>query len=163
MERVAVIGCGGAGKTWFATRLAELTGLPLVHLDTEYWRGTRIRPPTADWERRHEELVAEPLWILDGNYGGTMAARFARADTIVFLDLPTLTCIRGALSRPSQGFPRVDLGFLRWIWRYRETRRPGIAEQLDRAPGTAVVLASRNEAAAWLSRLSLPGAESFSP
>ena len=33
MNKVAVIGCPGAGKSTFARRLAGITGLPLFYLD----------------------------------------------------------------------------------------------------------------------------------
>ena len=38
MERILIIGCGGAGKSTLARRLGEKTGLPVVHLDKLYWR-----------------------------------------------------------------------------------------------------------------------------
>ena len=38
MERVAIVGPGGAGKSTLARRLGELTGLPVIHLDREHWR-----------------------------------------------------------------------------------------------------------------------------
>ena len=33
MKKVMVIGCPGAGKSTFARKLQELTGLPLYYLD----------------------------------------------------------------------------------------------------------------------------------
>jgi adenylate kinase family enzyme len=38
MCRVLVIGISGAGKSTFAQALADKTGLPLIHLDKEFWR-----------------------------------------------------------------------------------------------------------------------------
>ena len=32
MERVIIIGCGGAGKSTLARKLGEKTGLPVIHL-----------------------------------------------------------------------------------------------------------------------------------
>ena len=37
MERVMIIGCGGAGKSTLARKLGEKTGLPVVHLDQIWW------------------------------------------------------------------------------------------------------------------------------
>lgn len=38
VRRIAVIGCGGAGKTTLARGLGTLLGLAVVHIDAHYWR-----------------------------------------------------------------------------------------------------------------------------
>src|SRR6185312_14717291 len=38
IERVVILGSGGAGKTRLALALGECTGLPVVHLDPLFWR-----------------------------------------------------------------------------------------------------------------------------
>ena len=44
MKRVLVIGCPGAGKSTFARKLRDLTGLPLYYLDMIWHRpdGTNV-------------------------------------------------------------------------------------------------------------------------
>ncbi len=47
-RRIAVIGCGGSGKTHLARRLGALLNVPVIHLDAVYYdtttaRGTRCR------------------------------------------------------------------------------------------------------------------------
>ena len=37
-NRIMIVGCGGAGKSTFAAKLGELTGLPVYHLDRYFWR-----------------------------------------------------------------------------------------------------------------------------
>lgn len=145
MERVAVIGPGGAGKSTLARKLGEATGLPVVHLDREHWRPGWVEPPRDEWESRVRELAAGERWIIDGNYGGTMEARLARADTIVFLDFGRLLCLRGAISRRvryrNRARPDMTAGcderltweFVKWIWDYRRSRRPGILALLAAA------------------------------
>jgi adenylate kinase family enzyme len=162
---VLVIGSGGAGKSTLARRISEAAALPLVHLDRLFWRPGWVATPREEWERQVAELVAGARWVLDGNYGGTMALRLAAADTVVFLDVPRITCLRRAVVRAlrsrrvprpdmAPGCPeRLDLEFLRWIWGYPRTRRPRVLELLagfERAGGTAVVLRSRNEIESFL-------------
>jgi adenylate kinase family enzyme len=146
-----IVGPGGAGKSWLAKRIAERTGLPLIHLDREYWRPGWIETPKPAWKARVAEIVARERWVMDGNYGGTLALRMARADTIVFLDVSRWASLAGVLSRRvranqredmTDGCPeRVNLTFLRWLWRYHDHHRPGVLEQIGAyAHGRTVIV-----------------------
>ena len=162
-----VIGSGGSGKSVFSRALAARTGLPVIHLDREYW-GPGWQPmPEQRWEARVRELVSRERWILDGNFGGTMPLRLAAADTVVFLDLPRIACVWNVIRRwakyrgsarpdmtPGNG-EKIDLTFLRWIWGYPHTRRPSILTQLDALPPTTRVvrLTSHRAARTFLARI----------
>jgi adenylate kinase family enzyme len=164
MRRILVLGSGGAGKSTFAARLAERTGLPLIHLDACYWQPGWVETPGEAWRERVEQLVGEDAWIMDGNYGGTLERRLAAADTVIFLDLPRLVCLARVVrrwirfrgrSRPdmSAGCPeRLSWEFLRWIWTYPAERRPRILQQLAelRPDQRAIVLRSAAETEAFL-------------
>ena len=155
-----MIGSGGGGKSVFAVELGRRTGLPVIHLDRLFWKPGWEAMEEAAWQAVHAELLEADRWIIDGNYGSTMEARFARADTVFFLDLPRLVCLSGALRRRwrhrAGGRPdmvdgqreRIDLAFLWWIFRYPDTRRPGVLERLSKLPAeTRVVrIRSRREA-----------------
>jgi Isopentenyl transferase len=41
VKRVMIVGPGAAGKSTFAVRLAEITGLPVIELDQLFWRPGR--------------------------------------------------------------------------------------------------------------------------
>lgn len=78
--------------------------------------------------------------------------RVARADTVVFLDLPRRSCYLGIVRR---GLWRRDLlnpEFLRWIWRFPPVARPRILEILERHRETTevVILRSRRSARRYL-------------
>ena len=167
MRRVLVIGSGGAGKSTLARRIAERTGLPLIHLDGLYWHPGWV--PTTDeaWDRIIAELISRESWVMDGNYGRTLPVRLAACDTVVFLDYPRLTCLWRVVRRwwRYRGRSRPDLPegcpegwsweFVRWIWTYPRRRRGGILRQLaslgDRA--RVVVLRDDREADAFIGRL----------
>ena len=156
MKRVLIIGCGGAGKSTLARRLATVSGLPVVHLDRHYWNDGWVPTSDAAWQEVVRELMQGPYWIMDGNYGGTMSARIAEADTIVFLDFPRWLCLWRIIrrrvrfagqSRPDlpPGCPeRLTWEFLAYIWNYRRTRRPVVLDRLKVLAGQKRVIVLRN-------------------
>ena len=93
MNRVLIIGSGGSGKTTLARRLAERTGLPLIHLDALYWRPGWDPTPGDEWRARIAALVRGERWIIDGNYGGTLDLRLEACDTVIFLDVSRWVCL----------------------------------------------------------------------
>lgn len=111
MRRVLVIGSPGSGKSTLAAELARRTGLPLIHLDKEHWRSGWVETPKDEWQSRVAELVASERWIIDGNYGGTLGLRLARADTIINLEFPAWLCVWRIFRRvaSSRGRVRPDM------------------------------------------------------
>ena len=82
MRKVLVIGSGGAGKSTFAAKLARRTGLPLIHLDSLYWRPGWIETSAAEWDQTIEHLLGRDTWIIrvSRRYGlGTYEMRFGHA------------------------------------------------------------------------------------
>ena len=66
-ERILIIGSGGAGKSTLAVELGRLLGLPVVHLDAEFWRPGWVQTPDEEWHCRMSELVQFDRWLMDGN------------------------------------------------------------------------------------------------
>jgi hypothetical protein len=100
--RILVLGCPGSGKTTLARALAARTGLPLHHLDDEYWGADWSRPTPQQWQLRQRQLAAEPAWIIEGNYRPTIALRAARAQLVVVVDTPATVCLLRVLRRARQ-------------------------------------------------------------
>lgn len=164
MQRIAVIGCSGSGKSVLAQRLGSATGLPVIHLDRLYWQPGWETTPREEWRTLQHGLVEQPTWIIDGNYGGTLEIRLQAADTVVFLDYSRLTCLWGVVrrylmyrrgQRPDMAAgndERLSFELLKWVWRYPETDRPAVLQRLAALPPTTrvVQLRSRAKARAFL-------------
>ncbi len=169
MRRVVIIGCSGAGKSTLARRLGERTGLPVVHLDREYWRPGWVEPARDDWRARVAGLAAGESWIIDGQYGGTLELRLARADTLIFLDLAMPVCLLRVLRRTLSGYGRTraemspgcperfDWPFLKYVWNYRRSHRPKMRDIVAGFAGTRLTFTTPAGVAAWLDGLPAGG------
>jgi adenylate kinase family enzyme len=157
VERVVVLGCGGAGKSTVANALAARTGLPVVYLDRIFWRPGWKHVPREEARAVLDDAIAEERWILDGNWLSVGDARFERADTAIFLDIPRMTCLARVIRRALRDRRRrrpdlpdgceegFDWTFLKWIWNFGRDDRPRIVETLGRFQGNAVHLRSAAE------------------
>ena len=158
MKRVLVIGPGGSGKSTFARRLGQILGIEVKHLDKFYWRAGWTKLSNEEWLKTVDELTSGDSWIIDGNFGGTLAQRVARCDTIIFLDMPRLLCLwrvtrRRMLyrnrSRPdmSEGCnEKLDLEFIDWVWNYSKRSRPRVVKLLNENSETKKVVWLRSRA-----------------
>lgn len=143
MQRVLVIGISGAGKSTFARKLAQRTGLPLIHLDREFWHPGWTITPRDEWRARVAELARREAWIMDGSYGASLDIRLPRADAVVWFDYPRLRCLRRVAWRIATTYGRVrpdlapgcpeqiDWEFLRYVWDFNAKSRPQIVRALD--------------------------------
>jgi adenylate kinase family enzyme len=163
-RRIILIGSGGSGKSWLATRLGALTGYPLYHLDQEFWLPGWVMKPAEERLARMREIVAQPTWIIDGTWGSTLETRFAAADLVLFLDVNRLVCVLRAARRAGRSRPdlpaflvepgvlsRASREFYQWIWAYPETERPAVLALHERYPDVAFLrLRSRRAVRACL-------------
>lgn len=97
--RVMVVGSPGAGKSTLARRLGMSTGLPVYHLDDEYWGPDWSRPGSDAWLDRLRQLTDAERWIIDGNYLPTAGLRAQRATAAVLVDAPTVLSVIRVLRR----------------------------------------------------------------
>jgi adenylate kinase family enzyme len=165
MNRVAVVGSGGSGKSTFAQELAAITELPLVHLDEHYWRPGWVETPADEWRQIQAAFVARDRWIIEGNYSGTYDLRFARVDTVIVLSPPRRVCVYRVVKRvalnwhrdvQAAGCPeRLDVSFLHWVWRFPFDARPLLDQALARYAGrfAVVELTSTASARSYLEEL----------
>ena len=158
MRKVLVIGSGGAGKSTFARRLGELIEVEVIHLDSIYWSPGWVEMPKAEWQRAVENLLNRNVWIMDGNYSGTLEMRFEACDTVVFLDMSRLLCLWRVLKRAvlyrderrpdiTEGCPeRLNWEFIRWVWQYPKRTRPKIIKLLETSARRKQVIWLRSRA-----------------
>lgn len=107
MKRILVIGCPGAGKTYFAKALSKIIDLPVVHMDNLYWNKDKTSISKEELEEKLLPYLKEEKWIVDGNYHDTLKQRLEYATDVFFLNMSREECIEGILERIDQ--PRDDI------------------------------------------------------
>jgi adenylate kinase family enzyme len=171
MQRVLVMGSSGSGKSTFAMRLSEITGIPFVSLDALYWRPGWLASDNAEFGQRVADIVRRPRWIIDGNFTGSGAGELRRqsSDTVIWFDLPRRTCMFGILKRIARSYgqvrpemgegcpEKIDFEFFRYVWTYRQRQRPKLLEYFEglRAGQQLVCFTDRTQADDYLKDLAL--------
>ncbi len=166
MERILIIGCGGAGKSTLARQLGEKLNIPVVHLDKLFWKPGWVETTPAEFDKALAEELEKPRWIMDGNFNRTMPQRMERCDTIIYLDFSRFACLRGVAKRvlttygkvrPDMGGgcpERIDFEFLKWVWNFNKNKREGYYRLLNEAEGVeTIALKNRRQVKKFLKSL----------
>ena len=160
-NRIIVLGCPGSGKSTFARALAARTGLPLIHLDSVWWRADGSHISRDEFDRALAELLAGEKWIIDGDYSRTYEVRLRAADTVIFLDYPEDVCMAGIVGRVGEERPdmpwtesALDPELVAMVKNYARDNRPVLLDLLRRyADRQVLVFTDRTRADRWLSEL----------
>ena len=166
MQRILAMGSSGSGKSTFARRLSEITGIPMVSLDALYWKPGWMPSDATEFGQRVTEAARRPRWIIDGNYISQGAGDLRRraADVVVWFDLPRRTCMVGILTRiatsygrvrpeMAEGCPeRIDTEFFKYVWTYRRRQRPKLLNYFEglRSDQPLIRFTNRKQAARYL-------------
>ena len=112
MKRVLIIGGNGAGKSTMAKELAEITSLPLCHLDGLYWLDGWVPRPRDEFDLLLTAELEKSEWILDGVF----AVPYHDASNTVIPWSTLITRVSGAFSAFSGAFlPTADVHALTWV------------------------------------------------
>ena len=158
-RRVLLLGSPGSGRARLAALIAARFSLPIVSLDRE-----RKARPARDgaWRGRVAELAAAPTWVMTGNDLDSLAVRAARADWLVFLDLPMSGCLtrvlRAGFSRRPEKRLDVETGLwsaLKEAWSFPALVAPRVMALIDqeRRNRTIFMLHSHRDLAGFLAKL----------
>lgn len=167
MQRIVIIGSGGAGKSTLARQLGEKLRLPVVHLDQLFWKPGWVETTQEEFDEKLARELAKPAWIMDGNFNRTIPQRLERCDTVIYLDFHRVTCLFGVLKRiltsygktrpdMAEGCPeRLDLDFLKWVWNFnRDGKRERYYRLLNEAEDVqTIVLKNRRMVKRFLASL----------
>jgi adenylate kinase family enzyme len=176
---VAVVGCSGSGKTTLAAALARALGVPHVELDSIYHQRGWTQLPDDEFRQQVATVVDSDAWVVDGNYSVVQEIIWAKAETVVWFDLPYAQVmartirrtVRRTLTREELWNGNKEPLSNLWSWKPEKSiiawaatqhgvcrRRYGDAEHDPRWTGLHFVrLRSRAEANAFLEQVASTG------
>jgi adenylate kinase family enzyme len=136
LNKVLILGFSGSGKSTFARQLGHSINLPVIHLDTLYWKPGWVASSKVEWNKMLTELMQQEKYIMDGNYPSSLHMRLLEADTVFYFDLSIFLCLYRVLKRRliTQEDTEMDraggctekinlLFFVKWIWNFRKRYR----------------------------------------
>ena len=92
-RRINVVGTSAVGKTTLAASVAKLLGVPHVELDALHWEPNWTEAPREVLRDRVSAALAGDGWVVDGNYAIVRDLLWARAEAVVWLDMPLRTVL----------------------------------------------------------------------
>lgn len=151
INRIAIIGAPGSGKTTLSRQIKEIFDLPVFHIDSIYQFPNWVM---RDSKERDEMILKEAQkekWIIDGTFIDTLEERIKRADKIIFLDYSTFTFLKGIFKRLIQNYgkekpempgckEKFDLSFFMYVATYNIKRRRYVVNLLEKYPEKDILI-----------------------
>jgi adenylate kinase family enzyme len=127
-NKILIVGVSASGKSIFARKIFDKTGLPVFFMDAMMWKAGWNYVGDEETAKKLEEASREKKWIIEGYI--TKEARnfvFERADTIIYLDYSPVVCVWRYIKRwwKHRKYPRPELEgspdkfsfkFLKLVW-----------------------------------------------
>lgn len=161
-----VAGTSGAGKTTLAARVAAVLGVPHVEIDALFHGPGWSR--RSSFEADVHRFSADPGWVTEWQYRSVRDHLAARADLLLWLDLPRRRVMRQVIRRtllrrvrrqvlwngniepPFRTILTDPEHIVRWAWNTHAETAKRVRRLLDDQPSLTVVrIRSRYEAARW--------------
>lgn len=182
-RRVLIAGVTGVGKTTLARRVSAIIGAPHTEIDSLYHGAGWV--PRESFDADVEAFSREPAWVTEWQYDRARALLAARADTLVWLDLPARVALwrlvrrtarrsrarevlwNGNVEPPFWGFLTERDHIIRWALRTQRRLKSRVPQFERQNPGLRVVrLSSQRQVETWLAELehhSVPGVPGSDP
>lgn len=166
-RRILLNGTSASGKTTLARRIGRVLDVPHVEIDALFHGPDWV--PRPEFETDVRSFADRDAWVTEWQYGSVREHLLARADLVVWLDVPVpivmaqvvrRTLVRrlgrqelwnGNIEPPLHTILHDPEHIVRWAWTTRRRAGERSHEVLRDRPDLPVVrLRSRRQARAWV-------------
>ncbi len=157
-NRICIIGPSNSGKSTLAQTMSHILNIPAIHLDrlAHYPNSNWVRRPNDEFTKLHDTEILNEKWIIEGNYSIAMPQRFARADTVIWLDPSIIGCtlryLKRCLKNKSDRAGNLDgatkefnIDLIKYTWFIYPKNRKKYEEILQSFHGNIIHIHSINE------------------
>lgn len=99
MDRIAIFGGPGTGKTTLAGELARALDLPHTRLDEILFAAEGSALSLEEFRARTAAVTAGDAWIVEGNFSKLADVTWHRADVLIWLDYRLGLIVRRVVAR----------------------------------------------------------------
>lgn len=145
-----IFGRPDSGKSTFALKLHQLTGIPLYHLDKYFFENNWVERDYNEFLKIQQSLVNQDKWIIDGNSTKSFEIRYAKANLALYFNYPRTTCYWRIFKRLFYKDSQIDdraenchetvrLSLLKYIWSFEERVAKQVADLRSKYPNCKFV------------------------
>lgn len=98
-SRICIFGRPGSGKSTFALKLSQKTGLPLYHLDKYFFTANWVERDYQEFLAIQQNIVNQERWIVDGNSLKSLEMRYSRAQIVLYFNYSKWVCLFRLIKR----------------------------------------------------------------
>ncbi|WP_158021810.1 hypothetical protein [Candidatus Protochlamydia naegleriophila] len=128
-KKFALIGLPGSGKSTFAAKLGRILGIPVHHLDRHMFEVGGKKRDKQEFIEIQKAMLSEEAWVIEGCSFSTFEMRFAKADVLIYFQLPRLVCFLRLFKRLFNykkdfgGLRAVTWEILKYTWNFDKEKK----------------------------------------
>ena len=83
---INVVGTSASGKSTFSKALAAKLNVQYIEMDQLFWKPNWKESNNSEFLSKLKAAISNDGWVLDGNYSRTSSLKWAKVNTIVWID-----------------------------------------------------------------------------